>query len=236
MCIRDSYYTCCMLTSSILFWDLTIILQNVWNDLISRTVCQKGWYKAPSGKFQTLVDDCLNRTNTQAQFVSCFTNRDTSINENAGFNLADVLIRYCRTRHSSTNIIADRLSAHEAGTQLVYNKYVENELNFRDKLDRRTSFLKLHVFLGQRRCGDFQLPRYLTVNCESVKLYFVPAGAGMVSHWLLHGCGVIVNVSKTNSCGSNMLPVDSFIISKTSGTYDVIQIYKYKSKITNILT
>ena len=60
--------------------------------------------------FQTLVDDCLNRTNTQAQFVLYFTNRDTSINENAGFNLADVLIRYCRTQRSSTNIITDRLT------------------------------------------------------------------------------------------------------------------------------
>jgi len=49
------YYTCCMLTSSILFWDLTIILQNIRNDLISRTVCQKGWYKAHSSLLNTAV-------------------------------------------------------------------------------------------------------------------------------------------------------------------------------------
>ena len=70
----------------------------------------------------TLVDDCLNRTNSQAQFVRYFTNRDTSsINENAGFNLADVLVRYCCTRRSSVNIITDRLTtaakrAHHSNT------------------------------------------------------------------------------------------------------------------------
>ena len=82
------------------------------NSLLLVFVGQLLWdpYGRYFGKFQTLVVDCLNRTNTQAQFVRYFTIRDTSINENAGFNLADVLIRYCRTRRSSTNIITDRLT------------------------------------------------------------------------------------------------------------------------------
>jgi len=51
------------------------------------------------GKFQMLVDDCLNRTNTQAQFVSYITNRDTSISENAGLNLADPLLPFAALQH-----------------------------------------------------------------------------------------------------------------------------------------
>jgi len=46
-----------------------------------------------------LVDDCLNRTNTQAQFVSYFTNRDTSVSENAGLNLADPLLPFAALQH-----------------------------------------------------------------------------------------------------------------------------------------
>ena len=64
------------------------------NSLLLVFVGQLLWdpYGRYFGKFQTLVDDCLNRTNIQAQFVRYFTNRDTSINEHADFT-AFLLLR-----------------------------------------------------------------------------------------------------------------------------------------------
>ena len=73
------------------------------------------------GKFQMLVDDCLNRANTQAQFVSYFTNRDTSISENAGLNLADPLLPYVALQRKHHHRHIDDRCESEFSIQTLLN-------------------------------------------------------------------------------------------------------------------
>jgi len=68
------------------------------------------------GKFQMLVDDCLNRTNTQAQFVRYPSTSRTVTHLSARMQVSTWLIRYCRTWCSSTNIITNTMTtAAKAG-------------------------------------------------------------------------------------------------------------------------
>jgi len=85
------------------------------------------------GKFQMLVYDCLNRTNTQAQFVSYFTNRDTSISENAGLNLADPLLPFAALQHKHRHWHIHNCCESEFIIQTLLN-VIKYHLNTADNL------------------------------------------------------------------------------------------------------